>query len=452
MFRNKNVHVLYEAADSADSEIGIRLLDLIESSQNWMHRRVDSIRLDPVGETRIHVSIDMTIPEARKLIYENSKQIVLPITTIQKGGITRLDTGAVNGSSTCVLNTFQNSLCAEYILKACAEKYLPKCMLSRDLAGKLHELVHCPPDTSARIYNDFESWLLREARLSSAATNRADGIALFLLYANNFAHNFLFLVSVDALAANRRIVLKYSRDVSIEMGGTYGGLILEVEGAISDFGLAKSHHIEFRVPFNLKILTFLLFETSADGKITKMDDYLEERGEERHIAQCALAPSNRFSQGQWVIKIAPVGQGILRFTHFASLVLAGLLLAGTVVRTFDLPLVAWDASTLPSPAVSLLLVGPALLLSWLSRAKEHPVLQKTMAPMRNTLLAQTAVLAVLAVLASVDLRAWVWNTMWTGAVLTSLVWTCYFWVLERQVGKMEDVISGESVHADSEKL
>jgi hypothetical protein len=80
-------------------------------------------------------------------------------------------------------------------------------------------------------------------------------------------------------------------------------------------------------------------------------------------------------------------------------------------RTHVLEIVGADFKV-PSQAVSLLLLGPALFLSWMARAPEHRTLAALLLPLRVMLIICTAVLILAGVGVAVPLVLWAWNLVW----------------------------------------
>ncbi|BCT76198.1 hypothetical protein SCMU_20400 [Sinomonas cyclohexanicum] len=68
--------------------------------------------------------------------------------------------------------------------------------------------------------------------------------------------------------------------------------------------------------------------------------------------------------------------------------------------------------TVPSQAVSLLLVGPALFLSWMARAPEHRALAVMLLPLRLMLIACAGLLLTAGIGVGVPLELWWWDLLW----------------------------------------
>ncbi|WP_138444052.1 hypothetical protein [Sinomonas susongensis] len=75
----------------------------------------------------------------------------------------------------------------------------------------------------------------------------------------------------------------------------------------------------------------------------------------------------------------------------------------------------------PSQALSLLLIGPALFLSWMARAPEHRALAALLAPLRLMLVVCTVVLLLAGFAAAVPLERWAWDAVWVAVPVLGLL-------------------------------
>lgn len=407
----------------ASPETGRKLIDLLTWSQDWMYRRVDSIRLDERGVTRRHVSIDFSLPN-NLVIHESDHRILLPITFLEKGTISRLDTNKVGSKHVSVLNTAQNRMCAMSLLISAAERYLPIKIPEYELRDQIEQVVNFKGADHRKVQQKFAKWVRATQVGVEGGSVKSDDIELFISMATQFADKFLFVVSVDNCIVGDRSVLKFSFDQASPDDEPRGTMRTLIRQNIPDFGMAQSQHIEVRVPPEL-VIEYLHMYDIQGKKIYGKD--LDRANGERDTAHCSLTPSSRDAQGKWLLSVRPADQGLYSFTKTCVNILAFLFLVGSVIRIFDAPIVNWSDKVFPSPAVSIILVGPAILLSWLSRQREHAISARVQAPLRGMLVLCSAALVTLAVLASVPLRDAAWEVGWFAAgVVTAAGWA---WLL-----------------------
>lgn len=70
---------------------GQKLVSLLIDSQSWVHRRVDALRLGADGTTRLHMSLDVTVPTDR-VLKRPGEQMAVPLAFMEKAAIRQLDT------------------------------------------------------------------------------------------------------------------------------------------------------------------------------------------------------------------------------------------------------------------------------------------------------------------------------------------------------------------------
>jgi hypothetical protein len=149
----------------------------------------------------------------------------------------------------------------------------------------------------------------------------------------------------------------------------------------------------------------------------------DEPASGQRLGHVALSPSQRFYKGRVSVEVVPAAQGLFLFTKVAVACIAVLVLVAQLVRIYNSDILGPKAE-IPSPSASILLIGPALLFSWMSRSQEHNLVVELLAPLRRVLAICALVLLGTAVLAAVPVTPAVWFVAWfaIGLLTAAAVW------------------------------
>lgn len=401
----------------------------------WVHRQVDSLRLDPEGYTRRHVSLDVTVPDR---IECKDEQAFLPLGFLQKRVIQRFDV-THEGKSLPVLTSRENgeisSAFTDHLVRG-AE--LPP-EHEHEVGKALRKVVE---------YNSADGGEnpLKAARAAlkaafSAVPKMSDNAqihaGLLASYVELFADNFMLVVVIPTKLISQRIVIKYSLDQPFTVDDRWSSISsLTFKYTPASCWSNTSYHVEIDLPPSLVITEVLRKPISPR---TSVGTHVEAPP---HIAS---APSFGGSRSHIVLTTQPVveenielsittapgPQGIRRFTGWTAAIVLLLVLASIPARLCNM--VVADSFTIPSPVAPVVLVGPALLLSWIGRSREHDVVSNLLLPLRAVLMVCSLVLVLLAVLAAVPVEVLVWHIIWwaiyfltaVSAVLTAILYLSY---------------------------
>ncbi|WP_218063948.1 hypothetical protein [Arthrobacter wenxiniae] len=303
------------------------------------------------------------------------------------------------------------------MLLAASRRLLPEDIERSKLSRLLWQFLSLDTKRGERYFELFVLWL--KSQLGDRT--ETDDAILFMLWTESFVTNFLFLVSLDGRIINDRAVLKFSFDQDSPFA-LHRSSEVEIQQAVETLGDVPSQHIEIRVPSSVQVKSFKLVE---DGELRE-----EIKGSSKHprqIVHCAISTNPDSYVARWHLSIAPASQSLYRFTTISVSVVAFLVVLGSMIRIYNLPIVHWTATTLPSPASSILLVGPALLLSWLGRGGEHELVGRILEPLRSMLTLTSASLVLLAALAALPLQNSAWNTGWV--IATALAISSWLWLV-----------------------
>jgi hypothetical protein len=213
------------------------LAGLMLRSNTWMHRRVESLRMDANGGTTLHVSVDYTLPPPA--IERSRDRVLLPLGFVRKGALRKVNTRGASGQPLPILDSEENGNLAVDMLLALAAQVLPDTIVSSaECRDMLEGVVYCPPEDAPQAVAKFDAWLGSQEDIESGPAHD-----VFASMTGQLALNFLFAVEIDAAVVGTRSIVKYSyedelpeiRNISIPT---------TIARNIPQFGIAASWHFE----------------------------------------------------------------------------------------------------------------------------------------------------------------------------------------------------------------
>lgn len=388
---------------------GGKLLGLMASTRHWVHRRVESFRLDADGQTRWHVSIDMTVPEDG-VVASGKNQLVVPVAFMKKGTLRRLDVEYA-GKSVPVLGRAMNSKYALAMLIAAMPPELNLDDYQHETALKaLKRVVECSTADADSALEAFDEWYSRARRAAGSDTDFNRDHDLFSSFVRSLAQNFLFLVVLESEVKSRRILLKFAWDHEPPTVTDKGKVRVSFSHELADFGFAASQHVEVEVPRGLAVRSLEVAEFFPNDRTSP--PVRDVPSHTRSVAHVAIAPTHRFARGGFRVEVEPAKAGIFAFTHVAVLAVAASVVVAQLIRIFDAYVLLDNVQRIPSPSASIILVAPALLVSWMSRRTEHRLLILLLKPLRKALLSCSIALLTMAALAAIPFRPEAWWLLW----------------------------------------
>ncbi|MGO4385545.1 hypothetical protein AB4Y80_15110 [Specibacter sp. RAF43] len=380
---------------------------MLLTSPTWVDRRVDSLRLDLAGDTRRHVSINFTL--ARRLaIHGADNSVIVPFAIMEKQTMRRLDTSDIAGKSSSILIAEENCRLSLALIMAAADRLLDGVLNGSDLRARAAALVNCRLDEAGRQKADFDHWLTS----SVVDPDKLGRLDVFRSLSLQFARNFLFCAEIDGCVIGRRSVFKFAHDQDAPDSDRKGTKIATISQLVPDFGFAASQHIEVRAPQGLSIASLEVLDFDAGDAAASGWTPYDRPSQPRNVAHCSIRPVHRNSTGGWIVKVVPAAQGLYRFTKISVVAVSVMVTLGIAVRIWDTFWLRETATIIPSASGSILLVGPALLLSWMSRQQEHDLAARLLAPLRAMLLFCSVSLIFMAALAAVPVTPQIWNAGW----------------------------------------
>ncbi len=366
--------------------------------------------MEESGKSRWHISHDVTVPEDHQILGSKNRMVV-PLGSLRKGALKNVDTSGAGANSLSILGAEDNSKHAVDMLLMLAQSLLgaePSGSTTRE--DVISSVVRADPENRQDATDKFDVWLA-ETIAHVAVVDRGSGfdrdVDFYSGFVRQFATSFLLLVEVDANLAGTRCVIKYSRDdVAPERSGTKSQV---TAWEIPDYGFARSYHLEVEVPPGLVYKQLEIIEYRSNGEAANHS--LDAPEKPQVVAHLACSPNERMAVAEALLTLAPSLQGQYVVARFSTWI------------TFAIAVAAWVSSLIPgvlvsdtagpvSAAVSLLLAGPALLLSWLGRNPEHEVVAWVMRPYRTMLLMSVTTLFMLAAAAAVPLMTPLRELVW----------------------------------------
>lgn len=402
---------------------GEHLWQLITDTPVWVHRRVDSLRLSDGGTTRRHVSVDLTIPIDR-VVTGSRNQMLVPMGVLEKGSKQRLD-ASYDGKSIPILGRLDSSPLSVAMLRAATPDSFDVPPSARGEQAALYaQIAGCSTSQCTEVLAAYAHWRERHLKLFACSTKRQSEVRSFDGLVRLMVRNYVLLGEVPSDLAGRRLVLKYAMDQEEEFGSRAVSRTVSLLQVIPDLGFAASQHFELEVPIGLNVSRLTLVDVGEDPD--GANDVVETAYSIGRVCHVNLNPRSAGATGVLRADVAVATQGIFRFTVGTVIALALLVSAAWVIRWFDGHILL-DGPTIPSPAASIVLIGPALLISWMSRQPEHPVVARAVQPLRNILFLVAICLVIMAGLAAVAVQHLIWVGAWV--LVTGLA----LWVIIRLI-------------------
>lgn len=418
----------------AESIDGLNLMVLLLQSQDWLHRRVDALRLDPDGTTRRYVSVDLTMDDSLAISSHSKNRVIVPLGVMRKGAIRRLD-AKQDSKGIIVLGQEQNSALAKSMLAAGLGTLPQKCLdrpSSTLLDSILDALVSPESGSEPQALENYNKWKAEHLDLKGLDSDHKLRLALIDALARRFTDHYLFLVEIDSALLGTRTTLKYSLDQTMPDSEKDGLHQIRFHYALPDFGFAKSQHMELEIPRGLTLIEMDFLAFDQKGIVRQIST--DKPSDGNRMGHTVLAPKDPVYEAEVWATVAPSKQGIYTFSKWASIITAGLVVLSVAVRLFDTEFLRIEA-IVPSPAASIILIAPALLLSWIGREPEHELVAALLQPLRTIVFSCAGVLVAMAALAAIPLSPIIWNVVWIGVYIGTLAIVVYairvFWAYGR---------------------
>lgn len=394
----------------------------------WVHRRVESLRMDANGGTRLMASLDVTLPLPG--LVRNEERVILPLALVQKGALRRLDTSDHQGNPMPVLDTRDNGELVVEMLTAIGRSVLPALVTaSPRYESVIRKIVFGAPAEHEVNVATFRGWLS-----AFGVDPDASDHDVFTSMVAQFSNHFLLAVEVSADVVGTRVIVKYSYEDRLPhlRWGTRVPMYMTRE--VRNYAMASSYHFEVEAPAGIGLRWLRIVESLADGSMARRKDEARAAatGNPEVILHVAGRPTHRFTTAVVEAALAPPLGGLVVVALMGVAITTLCVALGGVHALFPTEFVETGATR--SPVASVLLAGPALLLSWLSRAPEHRMVARVLLPVRAILVQTSFVLFGLAFVLAVPLVAPWRGLAWMSLVALQLVTVGQALRLARDVG------------------
>lgn len=346
--------------------IGRKLVTVLVFWTTWVHRKVEGVALLEGERARRRVSLDLTVPDLPwPLDSVDSQHTLVPLATITKAAMRDFDAVDDGGASLPVLSTADNGQLGHAFLGALIEAEFGRPLADADQSA-LKRCIFGEPPTSL----DEAKRIISRLHLEETFSER------FLL---RLAEEFILFAVLPVDRRGTRTVVKYSYHWSTAHPRGFGQRFLDAPRRIAaaagwkpyDLAIelgnpdtANSLHLEVQAPAGLHCVDLTL--TDEDNISVSRDT------EAGTVAHGHTTVQQRATRGS--VRFDPDLEGVHRLVTWSAWGVALLLL----VTHWRLDAIAPD----PGTPVSLLLFGPALLLTWLVRSGENWIVSAVVAPLR----------------------------------------------------------------------
>ncbi len=397
------------AAEPALSD-GQKLIELILGSEDWIHRQVERVDIQPTGDAIHHVSVDLTVP-ADLVLAGSRGAMVVPVTLLQKGPLSCFSVVGPeelpvplleSGANSRLSATFLRALGAATYGYAPADEPIEVGLLIADIVS-----------------TDRRRGRLATDRLRQLLGHRTDGpvdpveVATFFSMAEVFGRCFLMAIELDASLAGRRCVVKFS--YLDTRNDPHDRPLYEMSWDLEHFGVAGSYHFELLSPQLLEIRSLTLTE-AVGSEVHRTSAELPAEGVS--TGHLAVRPRARLSTAAVVVGLVPRRYGVVS-QSFAVVWLATATLAvvvlGRILRDAWLP----GAVVAPSTPAILSAAG-AIVLTWIARTPEDRIVAAVLRRPRRHLLGAGALLILAGLYMAVPIPEPVRSVGWWALLLAAV--------------------------------
>jgi len=243
------------------------------------------------------------------------------------------------------------------------------------------------------------------------------------------ADSYLILVVLDEELVGQRFIIKFAYDEEeLTQQDTATRDLNEVvfTQEVPDPGFAASQHVEVCVPDDLEIGgLWLLWGYTGKFEFS----HTEVAHSRQRIAHVSTPKIGRFATAKIVFALRPTRDGLQYFVTYSTWTVVALVIAATTALLLPDGIILEDRQTSSSSAVSLLLVAPALMFSWIARTAENLVVSRTLFPLRFLLVLLAVILLMMAGAVAVPLSLLFCRILWLVVMVATfvsiLVWALF---------------------------
>lgn len=428
---------------SPDTNVGAWILLQMFTTDEWIHRRVHTIRF--VGEARAQrqVSVDLDVNAPGGLFEDVCPgQVLVPLALIEKRVLHGFDLRDEADASVPVCTASQNQWVAWSALCAAAEINL-NADLTEDERLALWKVASAEIETKA----SAKDCLLTHARLENLL--REEQSRSFDRVLEEFASNFLLLAVVHP--EPRRRVLKYRHDQFVNRWGKWSSRlgwapwVLRVKTGRLE---GRSNHLEVRAPDGVQFARAPLFDVEEDAQLSARSKQTADVSHLHFSRKPDLSsktltrrtPSPFVYSGDVYFSLIANVRGLARGSLLVSWVVAFLVFCGAawpdIVASLQGPSGDADAAT------ALLLAVLGALTLFVVRQREHAIVSEILLGLRIVVLIVGAFMPFLAALTVVVddvFHGAILNFAWISAAVVSISGAISLTVSYRQANRYSKI-------------
>lgn len=440
-----NAHAQTEETTCPQEILMQKFIKPLIFQRDWVHRVVVSIKYDAGElENSQSISLDCTVPDfpswratniclsgdgSTELTWAASRtkdddQVIVPVAMLKKGIINKLDV-TFEGKSLSVLTTSQNrSLTFEIIRSSLSRLSLDATQIEQAMADVTCIYEQRPEGSVDQGSADATQNILEIIESSQIIDEeRSRTLSDFILLLQT---HYLLFVLVPKSCVKKRVILKYkiSGDASNKVTDParkrlFTPLVADYE---LDLWWNKSnHHVDVSYPTELMISSVVLSSESENFVIERPQVH-------RYHTNVPAELVDQFLGKKLYFKVVPAVQSLRRWNAWLSILFALGYSAGLFIQICATKNFGLDDASLRSAATVVLLL-PALLVSWLARSNEHPFVAAAFSQLRLVFLLQALILYFSSATLVLHVGGWLWTLSWYAIYCAAAVVSIYAAIL-----------------------
>lgn len=373
-------------------EIAIQLGD----PSLWIERRVESLSFIDDGSTRRRLSFDYIVQS------EFAEFGYVPLATFRKENLTSLDVRGADGNALSILTSLDTSEIAVQILLAGIRQEI-----TDEIQLLVEEMIFFKSsDTDQTIISSEKELYSKYVAL----VEDKDSVP-FLDLAATLLRTFILWVKLPKdVAPLDRLVTKVSYEETLPFEGIFPPLPIKT---VIHPNWSSRFHFEVAVPTELKVTSLTIGSwqggqggntSVVPGTINPKEDekapfdvYDQLAGNPLQVAHISMDGYPDLPPMHAVMQIVPSLGGITKIASMVSFVTMVVFAVPTFFKSLSLNIFEFPKNGTAAP---LLLLGPALLVAFLARSPEHPIVAHRLKGARYSLLFSGALLMAAATMLS----------------------------------------------------
>lgn len=384
---------------------GDSLRSMVIASPKWVHRRIQTIDHTTPGRILLKNSLDVTAPISAKIAGTKSR-VIIPIAVLDKRVLSGWWVTDSAGSPLAVISQDRSRTLVQDMLVSFLAQF--GIILS----------------TNSAVQKRLLSFINNSEAIAAVAPNallnaypQLHGVNPEALFIKDFiqllSRSWVVLVEVPEDVLGRRIIINYGYDLpsnEVRRPSIWSSTDNDVYSLdVPDPGFSRSLHLQVLVPPELTIFEMSLEHGSASGEVNRAISSAARLGPIAHVQNMNFIP--RFAKAAVEFRLRPARGGISAFTRwslFFSWALIFFSLSIWIGPTEYYLNDDWKSSI----SSSVILVAPAIFMSWIARAPEPGVLATALVRLRRINILLALSMLTMAGALSVAWSPVIWAVLW----------------------------------------